>query len=137
MTLCAALEPIVEALQPAAPQLELIDLAATPADGLDVLGGGWPLTELERASLTEALRAPGEGVQAPRGLCAVAAHGAGPARQVQDLPTLEQLLGRRLHISPSQLEKILYLPLRLLFCSMCWGSSPAAVQSFRQTRAVP
>ena len=28
-----------------------------------------------------------------------------PPRQVQDLPTLEMLLGRRLHISPSQLEK--------------------------------
>ena len=104
-TLCAALEPIVEALQPAAPQLELIDLAATPADGLDVLGGGWPLTELERASLTEALRAPGEGVQAPRGLALLQRMEQDPPRQVQDLPTLEALLGRRLHISPSQLEK--------------------------------
>ena len=104
-TLCAALEPIVEALQPAAPQLELIDLAATPADGLDVLGGGWPLTELERASLTEALRAPGEGVQAPRGLALLQRMEQDPPRQVQDLPTLEMLLGRRLHISPSQLEK--------------------------------
>ena len=28
-----------------------------------------------------------------------------PPRRVQDLPTLEMLLGRRLHISPSQLEK--------------------------------
>ena len=105
LTLCAALEPIVEALQPAAPQLELIDLAATPADGLDVLGGGWPLTELERASLTEALRAPGEGVQAPRGLALLQRMEQDPPRQVQDLPTLEMLLGRRLHISPSQLEK--------------------------------
>ena len=104
-TLCAALEPIVEALQPAAPQLELIDLAATPADGLDVLGGGWPLTELERASLTEALRAPGEGVQVPRGLALLQRMEQDPPRQVQDLPTLEALLGRRLHISPSQLEK--------------------------------
>ena len=104
-TLCTALEPIVEALQPAAPQLELIDLAATPADGLDVLGGGWPLTELERASLTEALRAPGEGVQAPRGLALLQRMEEDPPRQVQDLPTLETLLGRRLHISPSQLEK--------------------------------
>ena len=104
-TLCAALEPIVEALQPAAPQLELIDLAATPADGLDVLGGGWMLTELERASLTEALRAPGEGVQAPRGLALLQRMEQDPPRQVQDLPTLETLLGRRLHISPSQLEK--------------------------------
>ena len=42
-TLCAALEPIVEALHPAAPELELSDLAATPADALDTLGG-WPLT---------------------------------------------------------------------------------------------
>ena len=104
-TMCAALEPIVEALQPAAPQLELIDLAATPADGLDVLGGGWSLTELERASLTEALRAPGEGVQAPRGLALLQRMEQDPPRQVQDLPTLEMLLGRRLHISPSQLEK--------------------------------
>ena len=104
-TLCAALEPIVEALQPAAPQLELIDLAATPADGLDVLGGGWPLTERERASLTEALRAPGEGVQTPRGLALLQRMEQDPPRQVQDLPTLEALLGRRLHISPSQLEK--------------------------------
>ena len=104
-TLCAALEPIVEALQPAAPQLELIDLAATPADGLDVLGGGWPMTERERASLTEALRAPGEGVQAPRGLALLQRMEQDPPRQVQDLPTLEMLLGRRLHISPSQLEK--------------------------------
>jgi len=109
-TLCAALEPIVEALQPAAPQLELIDLAATPADGLDVLGGGWPLTELERASLTEALRTPGEGVQAPRGLALLQRMEQDPPRQVQNLPTLETLLGRRLHISPSQLEK--YYPCR-------------------------
>ena len=56
-TLCAALEPIVEALHPAAPELELPDLAATPADALDTLGG-WPLTDTERASLTEALRLP-------------------------------------------------------------------------------
>ena len=41
-TLCAALEPVVDLLAPAAPVLELPDLAATPADGLDVLGGGAP-----------------------------------------------------------------------------------------------
>ena len=70
-----------------------------------MLGGGWPLTELERASLTEALRAPGEGVQAPRGLALLQRMEQDPPRQVQDLPTLEMLLGRRLHISPSQLEK--------------------------------
>ena len=104
-TLCAAVEPLVDALHPAAPELELTDLAATPADGLDTLGGGWLLTDVERASLTEALRAPGEGVQAPRGLALLQRMEEDPPRQVQDLPTLEMLLGRRLHISPSQLEK--------------------------------
>ena len=102
-TLCAALEPIVEALQPAAPQLELIDLAATPADGLDVLGGGWPMTELERASLTEALRLPQ--TDAPRGLALLQRMEEDPPRQVNDLSALSGLLGQRLRISPSQLEK--------------------------------
>ena len=104
-TLCAALEPIVDVLQPAAPALELPDLAATPADGLDALGGGWPLTGTERASLTEALHAPGEGVHAPQGLALLHRMEEAPPRQVQDLPALETLLGRRLRISPSQLEK--------------------------------
>ena len=36
-TLCAALEPIVDVLRPGAPELDLTDLAATAADGLDVL----------------------------------------------------------------------------------------------------
>ena len=34
-TLCAALEPIVEALQPAAPQLELIDLEMCISDRVE------------------------------------------------------------------------------------------------------
>ena len=104
-TLCAALEPVVDMLQPAAPALELTDLAATPADGLDALGGGWPLTETERASLTEALHAPGTGVHAPQGLALLHRMEEDPPQQVQDLPALETLLGRRLRISPSQLEK--------------------------------
>ena len=103
--LCAALEPIVDALQPAPPQLELADLAATPADGLDALGGGWPLTDTERASLTEALHTPGEGVHTPQGLALLHRMEEDPSRQVHDLPALETLLGRRLRISPSQLEK--------------------------------
>ncbi len=102
-TLCAALEPIVEALHPAAPVLELPDLAATPADALDTLGGGWPLTGTERASLTQALRTPEE--QEPQGLALLRRMEENPPRQVRDLPALETLLGRRLHISPSQLEK--------------------------------
>ena len=102
-TLCAALEPIVEALEPAPPELALPDLAATPADGLDCLGGGWPLTGTERASLTEALRAPGG--EEPEGLKLLRRMADASPRQVSDLDALEELLGRRLRISPSQLEK--------------------------------
>ncbi len=103
LTLCAALEPIVEGLRPASPRLELSDLAATPADGLDCLGGGWPLTETERASLTEALRSP-DGSE-PEGLQLLHRMAGRAPRQVRDLDALELLLGRRLRISPSQLEK--------------------------------
>lgn len=101
-TLCAALEPIVEALHPAAPELELPDLAATPADALDTLGG-WPLTDTERASLTEALHLPQ--TDAPRGLALLRRMEEDPPRQVNDLSALSGLLGQRLRISPSQLEK--------------------------------
>ena len=101
-TLCAALEPIVEALHPAAPELALTDLAATPADALDTLGG-WPLTDTERASLTEALRLPQ--TDAPRGLALLQRMEEAPPRQVNDLSALSGLLGQRLRISPSQLEK--------------------------------
>ena len=101
-TLCAALEPIVEALHPAAPEMELPDLAATPADALDTLGG-WPLTDTERASLTEALRLPQ--TDAPRGLALLQRMEEDPPRQVNDLSALSGLLGQRLRISPSQLEK--------------------------------
>ena len=102
-TLCAVVEPLVDALHPAAPELELTDLAATPADGLDTLGGGWLLTDVERASLTEALHTPGAGQ--PKGLALLHRMEENPPRQVYDLPALETLLGRRLRVSPSQLEK--------------------------------
>ena len=103
LTLCAALEPIVDALAPQPPVLELPDLAATPADGLDCLGGGWPLTDTERASLTKALRTPDEAE--PEGLALLRRMAENPPRQISDLDALESLLGRRLRISPSQLEK--------------------------------
>ena len=103
LTLCAALEPIVDALDPQPPVLELADLAATPADGLDCLGGGWPLTDTERASLTVALRTPDEAE--PAGLALLRRMAEAPPRQIRDLDALESLLGRRLRISPSQLEK--------------------------------
>ena len=103
LTLCAALEPVVEALDPAEPELALTDLASTPEDALDCLGGGWPLTDTERASLTAALQALGG--EEPQGLALLRRMADTAPRQVHDLPALEALLGRRLRISPSQLEK--------------------------------
>ena len=103
LTLCAALEPVVEALDPAEPELALTDLASTPEDALDCLGGGWPLTDTERASLTAALQAPGG--EEPQGLALLRRMADTAPRQVHDLPALGALLGRRLRISPSQLEK--------------------------------
>ena len=101
MALCAAVEPIVEALAPAAPDLELLDLAATPAAALDCLGGGWMLDHVQQASLTQALQGQGGAAS-----LAVLDSMSGPAaRQLEDLPALETLLGRRLRISPSQMEK--------------------------------
>ena len=65
--------------------------------------GGWPLTDTERASLTEALRLPQ--TDAPRGLALLQRMEEDPPRQVNDLSALSGLLGQRLRISPSQLEK--------------------------------
>ncbi len=133
-TLCAALEPIVEALAPAAPELELTDLAATPADGLDCLGGGWPLTETERASLTEALHTPGE--TEPQGLALLRRMAGRAPRQVHDLPALEALLGpAAAHLAQSA-GKILYLPLRLLFAVRA-GPAPPPGRAFRRPERHP
>lgn len=101
MALCAALEPVVEALAPAAPALDLLDLAATPAAALDCLGGGWMLDPAQRASLTQAL----QGQEGAASLTLLESMSGPAARRLEDLPALETLLGRRLRISPSQMEK--------------------------------
>ena len=72
--------------------LELLDLAATPAAALDCLGGGWMLDHVQQASLTQALQGQGGAAS-----LAVLDSMSGPAaRQLEDLPALETLLGRRL-----------------------------------------
>src|SRR5699024_3005962 len=83
---------------PAGPELSLTDMAATPGSALDCLGGGWPLTETERASLTEALQNEGGG------LALLARMAGGPPRRPEDLAALGGLPGDQLRISPSQLE---------------------------------
>jgi ATP-dependent helicase/nuclease subunit B len=115
---CAALDPIATALRPAPPAPELTDLAATPAAALDCLGGGTlggvRMTEEQAASLREALRqeeqaqrqAPAEAAPTgPRGLALLQRMAENPPRRVTDLGAMEAVLGRQLHISPSQMER--------------------------------
>ena len=133
LTLCAALEPIVDALDPAPPELELADLAATPADGLDCLGGGWSLTEVERASLTEALKTPGTGpeeTEEPQGLALLRRMAESAPRQVHDLTALEALFAQ-----PA--GKILYLPLRLFPAIRFRPAPPQAGRAFRRPERHP
>lgn len=105
--MCAALQPIAEVLHPQAPTLDLTDMAATPAGALDCLGGGWSLSETEKASLAASLHTPqDDGVQEePAGLTLLRRMAENPPRRVTDLGAMEAVLGRRLRISPSQLEK--------------------------------
>ena len=99
LTLSAAAQPIADVLHPAAPDLTLLDMAATPGSALDCLGGGWPLTGVERSSLIQALQDSGSA-----GLSLLARMAHNPPHQIQDLAALGGLLGDRLAISPSQME---------------------------------
>ena len=104
LTLSAAAQPIADLLQPPAPALSLLDMAATPGSALDCLGGGWPLGETERASLTAALQDEGGG------LALLARMAGGAPHKLEDLTALGGLLGERLAISPSQLEAYAHCP---------------------------
>ncbi len=105
VTLCAAVQPIIDALQPEPPELELADMAATPESALDCLGGGWQMSAAERSALTEALaQENGEGIYLPT------PDRLDRPRRLNDLPALAGLLGRQLNISPSQLEKYYSCP---------------------------
>ena len=87
LTLSAAAQPIADLLAPPPPDLTLLDL-----------GGGWPLTGTQRASLTDALQDEGGG------LALLARMAGGPPHKLEDLAALGGLLGDQLWISPSQLE---------------------------------
>ena len=106
LTLCAALGPAVETLAPQPPALGLSDMAATPASALDCLGGGWPLSGAERASLVEALGRWDAGeTRSAGGLAMLRRMEENPPRKVSDLSALAGLLGDGMRISPSQMEQ--------------------------------
>lgn len=102
-TLSSALDLVVETLHPEAPELDWSDLASTPADCLDVLGSGLITDPHQRAGMIQALET--QKGAAAQGLALMRRMEQAPPRQVEDLEALQLLLGRRIRISPSQLEK--------------------------------
>jgi len=99
----AQLEPVRRLLHPAPPQLTVADAAGTPAAALDALGGVWGQKDAESASLLAALRQSG-GAAAEK-LAVLQRMEQLPARRVADTGAMAALLGSKLSISPSQLEK--------------------------------
>ncbi|MBQ7860234.1 MAG: PD-(D/E)XK nuclease family protein, partial [Faecalibacterium sp.] len=99
----AQLEPVQQLLHPAAPQLDIRDAAATPAAALDALGSMWGLKGGETASLYAALQQSGG--DAAQKLAVLRRMEEMPPKQVKDTAAMARLLGDRLSISPSQLEK--------------------------------
>lgn len=100
--LTSALEPLAEAFAFRAPALCPEDYAATPAAALDRLGSVWSLGDAQGASLYAALRARPEAAPA---LAALERAAAAAPERVTRLDTMAQVLGPRLHLSPSQMEK--------------------------------
>ena len=128
-TLCAALEPIVDVLRPGAPELDLTDLAATAADGLDVLGGGWPLTETERAFMPPAGRNP------RASLSCAGWRAAAPVRSATSRRWKRCWAGGSASRPVS--SKNTTPAGTAISCSTCWGCAPGSGPSFPPTRAAP
>ncbi|MCI2046589.1 MAG: PD-(D/E)XK nuclease family protein [Faecalibacterium sp.] len=102
LPLTSALAPAAKVFSFLAPQLEAADYAATPAAALDRLGSVWNLDNAETASLYAALQRRGE-TRDTLSLLRTAA--ADAPRKVTDLSAMERVLGPKMHLSPSQMEK--------------------------------
>jgi ATP-dependent helicase/nuclease subunit B len=85
-----------------APQLTPADYAATPSAALDRLGSVWNLDNEETASLYAALNRSGTAGQA---LAMLRATAEDAPRRITDLSAMERVLGQKMHLSPSQMEK--------------------------------
>ena len=102
LPLTSALEGAAEAFSFRAPALAPADYAATPAAALDRLGSVWNLGGAEAASLYAVLRARGETRPALETLERTAENAP---RAVTDTAAMAAVLGRKMRISPSQMEK--------------------------------
>lgn len=96
----AQLAEVLARLHPAAPQLKWTDYASTPAAALDAMGECWGSPEA--ASLAAALAADAAGRQK---LDVLQRFAADAPRRVTDTAAMGAVLGQRLRISPSQLER--------------------------------
>ena len=102
LPLTSALEPAAKAFGFAAPALEPADYASTPAAALDRLGTVWNLGGAEAASLYAALC---EKPETRAALTSLERAAEDAPREVTDTAAMETVLGRKMRISPSQMEK--------------------------------
>ena len=107
LPMTSALAGAQACLAPAAPALETADLAATPAAALDLLGAGWDAASPATAALYEAVEGSEAGKMAlePVRRAALAEPFA-----VRDTAAMHRLLGDRLRLSPSRMERYYSCP---------------------------
>ncbi len=125
----APLEPVLRLLDPAPLQPRLWEAAATPAAALDALGSVWNQKDADAASLQAALAQSGP--DAAEKLALLRRMEAQPPHRLQDTDAMARLLGDRLSISPSQMEKY-YLCRYGYFLQYVLGLRPR-----RQARMTP
>ena len=102
LPLCAPAAALTQALAVPPPALDTLDYCATPAAALDRLGSVWTTAPQEAASLYAAL----QGVAGEdRRLAAVQGMAAGAPCHVTDTQAMERVLGKKLSVSPSQMEQ--------------------------------
>ena len=106
----AALAPALDLLAVPFAEPEPADLGATPAAALDLLGSVWQQNTPERAAVLGALQAVENTPDAAPGFAAVQRAARREPAVVTDTAALENLLGPRLHISPTRFERYAVCP---------------------------
>ena len=110
MPVSAALAPLLEELRVPEAILDPLLLAATPAAALDILGSLWQQNTPARAAVYEALRAVEKTPAAAPGFAAVHRAADGLPLAAEDTAALEEVLGKKMRISPTRFESYTQCP---------------------------
>lgn len=110
LPVCAALAPVLTLMAVPDAVITSVQLAATPAAALDLLGGLWQQNTPQRAAVYAALQAgERQGYSAP-GFAAITRAAQRGEVRLQDVQALETLLGRSITISPTRFERYVTCP---------------------------